>query len=54
MEWQRPVAEMMEIDERIDYWSFDGREMTGEQSRRFGHLDCFDQSGGWRVQLTAL
>ena len=44
----------MEIDERIEHQSFDGREMIGERPRHFGHLGYFDQPGGWWVQLIAL
>lgn len=54
MEWQRPGAEMMEIGERTERWSFDDREMNGERPKQLGHLGCSDQSEGWRVQSIAL
>lgn len=44
----------MEIDERIENWSFDDREMIVERPRHFVHLGCFDQLEDWRVQWIAL
>ena len=54
MEWQRLVAEMKEIDGRIENWNFDDHEMSGEWPRQSGPLGCFDQLKGWRVRLIAL
>lgn len=47
-------AAMMEIDERIESYCFDDREMIGERPRHFGHLGYFDHVEGWRVQSIAL